>query len=94
MTRSIWIRFRGLDLDSRLVRIKADTLLAQVLEHEVDHLNGILYMDHLAAHETLRPVEEETEEAAEAGQAGELVHPGSGALRVASGAAHEVVAAD
>ena len=96
VTRSIWIRFRGLDLDSRLVRIKADTLLAQVLEHEVDHLNGILYMDHLAAHETLRPVEEETEaaEEEETGQAGELVHPGSGALRVASGAAHEVVAAD
>ncbi len=91
VTRSIWVRFRGLDLDSKLVRLKAETLLAQVLEHEVDHLNGILYMDHLAAHETLRPIEEEAEDA---GPAGELVHSGSSALRVSRGAAHEVVAAD
>ena len=91
VTRAIWIRFRGLDLDSKLVRLRADTLLAQVLEHEVDHLNGILYMDHLAAHETLRPVEEVTEDAE---PAGELVHPASGTLRVSHGAAHEVLAAD
>ena len=56
VTRSIWVRFRALDLRSKLVRIKADSLLAQVLEHEVDHLNGILYVDHLAEHEELRPV--------------------------------------
>ena len=91
VTRSIWVRFRGLDLNSKLVRMRADSLLAQVLEHEVDHLNGILYMDHLAAHETLRPVEEATEDAE---PAGELVHPGSGALRVSRGVAQEVLAAD
>ncbi len=56
VTRSIWVKFRALDLRSKLVRIKADSLLAQVLEHEVDHLNGILYVDHLAEHEELRPV--------------------------------------
>jgi len=56
VTRSILVKFRALDLTSKLVRIKADTMLAQVLEHEVDHLNGILYVDHLAEHEELRPI--------------------------------------
>ena len=31
-------------------KIKADGLLAQVLEHEIDHLNGIMYFDHLVNH--------------------------------------------
>ena len=57
--RSIWVKFRALNLESKTVRIKADSLLAQVLEHEVDHLNGILYMDHLSEHEKLRPISEE-----------------------------------
>ena len=57
--RSIWVKFRALNLESKTVRIKADSLLAQVLEHEVDHLNGILYMDHLEDHEKLRPISSE-----------------------------------
>ena len=57
--RSIWVKFRALDLQSKMIRIKADSLLAQVLEHEVDHLNGILYMDHLAEHEKLRSISPE-----------------------------------
>lgn len=59
--RSIWVKFRALNLESKTVRIKADSLLAQILEHEVDHLNGILYMDHLLEHEKLRPIEVESD---------------------------------
>ena len=29
-------------------KIKADGLLAQVLEHEIDHLNGVLFIDHIS----------------------------------------------
>ena len=36
-------------------------LLAQALEHEIDHLNGILYLDHLKSHESLRKITDETE---------------------------------
>jgi len=36
-----------------LVKLQADGLLALVLEHEVDHLNGILYFDHLKSGERL-----------------------------------------
>ncbi len=57
ITRSIWVKFRGLDMESKLIRLKAEGLLAQALEHEIDHLNGILYVDHLASHEELVPVQ-------------------------------------
>jgi len=53
ITRSVWIKFRSLDQNSRLVKLKAEDLLSQALEHEVDHLNGILYVDHLNSHEEL-----------------------------------------
>jgi peptide deformylase len=39
---------KGLDIDGHQIRVKAeDDLLAQALEHEVDHVNGILYVDRL-----------------------------------------------
>ena len=53
VTRAIWVKAKGLDRNSKLVRIRAEELLAQALEHEVDHLNGILYMDHLKDHQQL-----------------------------------------
>ena len=53
VTRSIWIRFQGIDHTDKIVKFKATNLLSQALEHEVDHLNGILYTDHLADHESL-----------------------------------------
>ena len=56
ITRSVWVRFRALDETSKLVRLKAEDLLSQALEHEIDHLNGILYIDHLESHQQLIPV--------------------------------------
>ena len=53
ITRSVWLKAKGLDRTSKLVKLKADGLLAQVLEHEIDHLNGILYLDHLKSHQDL-----------------------------------------
>ena len=39
---------KGINREGKEVRIKArDNLLAQALEHEIDHTNGILYIDHL-----------------------------------------------
>lgn len=45
--RSVTVTVKGLDLESRPMRLKATGLLAQALEHEIDHLNGVLYIDHL-----------------------------------------------
>ena len=61
ITRSIWVRFTALDQASRLVELKADGMLSHVLEHEIDHLNGILYTDHLKSHQQLMPVHVEPE---------------------------------
>ena len=62
ITRSMWVKASGMDGRSRLVRLHADGLLAQALEHEIDHLNGILYMDHLKSHQELVKDQPENEE--------------------------------
>lgn len=59
ITRSVWVKFGALNHESYMVKFKAEDLLAQVLEHEVDHLNGILYLDHLESHENLLKIESE-----------------------------------
>ena len=61
ITRSIWVKAKGLDQSWKEVRIRAEGLFAQVLEHEVDHLNGILYMDHLKNHEHLDKIQPDHE---------------------------------
>ena len=63
ITRALWVKAKGLDRASKLVRLRADGLLAQALEHEIDHLNGILYVDHLKEHQQLVKDEPEAEEA-------------------------------
>ena len=60
--RSVWVRFRAMDHTEQLVKFKAEDILSQVLEHEIDHLNGILYIDHMEAHQKLIPVEPTDEE--------------------------------
>ena len=40
---------RGLDRDGKLVEIKADGLLARALQHEIDHLDGVLILDRISA---------------------------------------------
>lgn len=53
---------KGRDQNGKEVRIKAEGLLAQALEHEIDHLNGLFYLDHLESMDTLHKIEpEETE---------------------------------
>ena len=65
VTRSLWIRFRALDHTSKVVKLRAEETLSQALEHEVDHLNGILYTDHMEAHEKLVKVEPEDDNPAD-----------------------------
>jgi len=56
ITRSEVVTVKGLDQNGKEVRIKAEGLLAQALEHEIDHLNGTLYIDHLDSIEKLQKV--------------------------------------
>ena len=59
--RSEWIRFGALDHTEKVVKIKTDGLLSQAMEHENDHLNGILYLDHLVEHSKPYRVDENGE---------------------------------
>ena len=54
------VTVKGRDASGKEIRIKAEELLAQALEHEIDHLNGMLYIDHLESQDKLHKVEDET----------------------------------
>ncbi|MEI7918013.1 MAG: peptide deformylase [Candidatus Saccharibacteria bacterium] len=41
------VRVKALDIDGHEVRFKADGFLAHVIQHEVDHINGIVFIDHI-----------------------------------------------
>ncbi len=59
-----WVNFRGLDLEGKPLRFKARGTLARVLQHEIDHLNGVLFFDRMDDWSTLgypAPAEEEEE---------------------------------
>ena len=42
------ITIRHLNRDGKLIETEADGLLATCLQHEIDHLNGVLFIDHIS----------------------------------------------
>jgi peptide deformylase len=42
------VKVRYLDLDGKQQEIEADGLLATCLQHEIDHTNGVLFIDHIS----------------------------------------------
>lgn len=69
--RSTWVRVTGLDRKTNVFRICAEGLLAQAFEHETDHLDGILFIDHLLSHEHLFEYSSEEDTEAEPEATGE-----------------------
>ncbi len=59
------VTVKGRNQDGKEIRIKAVELLAQALEHEIDHLNGVLYIDQLEDMDKLRKIEPEEVESKE-----------------------------
>lgn len=47
VVRSEWVRVEGLELGGKAVVVEAHDLTARILQHEIDHLNGVLFIDHL-----------------------------------------------
>lgn len=62
------VTVEGLDREGRKVRLRAEGLLARVLQHEIDHCQGVLFIDHIDDPDKIWRVEEGQEEAAEAAQ--------------------------
>ncbi len=55
--RSAEVKVKGKDRRGKAVRIKATGLMAEALEHEIDHLNGILYIDHVGGEDRLHKIQ-------------------------------------
>ncbi len=63
IVRSVKVVAQGIDpTTGKLVRVKAENdLMAEALEHEIDHVNGILYIDYLPGPEALVPLSDAPE---------------------------------
>ena len=48
VTRSAHVKVRGVDRHGNPADIEAEGLLAVCLQHEIDHLNGVLFLDHVS----------------------------------------------
>jgi peptide deformylase len=48
VVRNAGVRVEGLDLDGSELTLEATDLLARVCQHEIDHLDGVLFVDRLA----------------------------------------------
>ncbi|PHI19261.1 peptide deformylase [Lewinellaceae bacterium SD302] len=53
--RSRWIVIEYDKMDGSHHRERIEDFTAVIFQHEIDHLNGILYLDHLAEHAGVRP---------------------------------------
>jgi len=56
--RAMRVTAEGFDTRGRPVRIEAEELLARVLQHEVDHIDGMLFIDRLDEEERKRAMAE------------------------------------
>jgi peptide deformylase len=63
--RHRWVVVKAQNPEGKEVRIKAEDYYARVLQHEIDHLNGILFTDRIVDITTLRRVEPESSEQAQ-----------------------------
>jgi len=78
--RSEKVVVKGLDRNGKPVRIHADELLAEIIEHECGHLDGQLYFDLLDSIDKLipvRPGEDEEEDGGEADEDEEVAAQGT-----------------
>ena len=58
--RAITVVAKGLNREGKEIRVKGTGLLAQALEHEIDHLNGVLYIDLIESEDKLYKIEPES----------------------------------
>jgi len=46
------IRLKAISLDGKVIRLSLDGFLARILQHEIDHTNGIVFIDHIKDNES------------------------------------------
>ena len=68
VARAEKVTIKALNRNGKEVRIKGEGLLARAIQHEIDHLDGVLFIDRLTDLDTLRPVAEAPDEEATEGE--------------------------
>jgi peptide deformylase len=48
VSRAAWVKVRAQNVKGETFEVEGEELLARALQHEIDHLNGILFIDHLS----------------------------------------------
>ncbi|MBI2909740.1 MAG: peptide deformylase [Chloroflexi bacterium] len=74
ITRSETVTAKGRDRHGKEIRVRGEGILAQALEHELDHLRGVLFTDYLESMDKLykiRPEEAENDESEDQPEAAE-----------------------
>ncbi len=46
--RSAWVKVKAQDVDGKWFELEGEELLARAFQHEIDHLDGVLFIDHLS----------------------------------------------
>ena len=54
--RSAEVVVKGKNRNGKVIRIRAEGLMAEAMQHEIDHLNGTLYIDHVESPEKLQKI--------------------------------------
>lgn len=48
VTRSARVKFKYMDISGKTHEVDADSIFATCIQHEIDHLNGVLFINHLS----------------------------------------------
>jgi peptide deformylase len=64
LIRAETVTVKGRDRNGKQVRVKGEGMLAQALQHEIDHINGMVYVDRLESRDKLFKYEREEQDEA------------------------------
>ena len=48
MQRAAWVKVRAQNVNGEFFEVEGEELLARALQHEIDHLHGVLFIDRLS----------------------------------------------
>lgn len=68
VTRCTRVVVRGFDLEGRQIEVEGEELMAVALQHEIDHLDGVLFLDRLSQLKRSRYIARQKKTAAAAGE--------------------------
>ena len=58
VSRAEKVKVKGLNLKGKKIEVKAEGLMARILQHEIDHMNGDLFLNHVEPGEMYRLTDE------------------------------------